>query len=122
MLCDLNEIKFKKESEINLVAATLSVLHHGEEHGDDAREDGEEGGQPGDEDAVRFFVYVNVNVYETLGFGALKNEGVEEVGIGHLCLLIAIKAATTQIPILATKRKRLIQKVRRLIWSLVKGV
>ena len=90
--------------------------------GDDVGEEGEDGGQPGNEDAVRLFVYVSVNVNETLGFGPLKYEGVEEVGIGHLCLLMAIKAATTQTPILQTKRKKFTQKVRRLICSLVKGV
>ena len=79
------------------------MLYHGEKDGDDVGEDGEDGGQPGDEDAIRFFVYV----YEILGFGPLKDEGVEEVGIGHLCLLMAIKAATTQTPILQTKRKKL---------------
>jgi hypothetical protein len=35
---------------------------------------------------------------------------------------MAIKAATTQTPILQTKRKKFTQKVRRLISSLVKGV
>ena len=58
MLCDRKQIKVERESEISLVAATLSVLHHGEEHGEDVREDGEDGGQPGDEDAIRFLVYV----------------------------------------------------------------
>jgi len=34
------------------------MLHHGVENSEDVREDGEDGGQPGDEDAIRFFVYV----------------------------------------------------------------
>ena len=58
MPCGRKQIKVERESEISLVAATLSVLHHGEEHGEDVREDGEDGGQPGDEDAIRFLVYV----------------------------------------------------------------
>ena len=60
MLCDRKEIKAERESEISLVAATLSVLHHGEEHGDDVGEDGGNGRKEGDEGAVglRFFVYV----------------------------------------------------------------
>ena len=59
------------------------MLHHGEEDGEDVGQDGEDGGQPRDEDAVRFFVYVDVNVNGSWGLGPLKDEGVEEVGIGH---------------------------------------
>ena len=59
------------------------MLHHGVEDGEDVGEDGEDGGQPGDEDTVRFFVYVDVNVNGSWGFGALEDEGVEEVGIDH---------------------------------------
>ena len=39
MLCEWKEIKAERESEISLVAATLSMLHHGEEHGEDVGED-----------------------------------------------------------------------------------
>jgi hypothetical protein len=109
---------------------TLSMLHHGVENSEDVREDGEDGGQPGDEDTVRFIacgIRIKMKIrfsgrWKAGGGRRLQDEGVEEVGVGHLCLLMAIRAATTQIPILATKRKRLIQKVRRLICSLVKGV
>ena len=60
MPCDRKQIKVERESEISLVAATLSMLHHGEEHGEDVGEDGEDGGQPRNGRAVRFrfFVYV----------------------------------------------------------------
>jgi hypothetical protein len=58
------------------------MFHHGVEDGEDVGKDGEDGGQPGDERAVRLRFYVYV--YETLEFGPLQDEGVEEVGIGHL--------------------------------------
>ena len=57
--------------------------HHREEDGDDVGEDGGNGRKEGDEGAVGFFVYVNVNVNGSWGLGPLKDEGVEEVGIGH---------------------------------------
>ena len=57
------------------------MLHHGVEDGEDVGEDGGNSQKERDKGTVgfRFFVYV----YETLGFGPLKNEGVEEVGIDH---------------------------------------
>ena len=58
MPCDRKQIKVERESEISLVAATLSMLHHGEEHGEDVGEDGEDGGQPRDVGAVRFRSFV----------------------------------------------------------------
>ncbi len=64
-------------------AAALSMPHHREEDGDDVREDGGNSQKERDKGTVgfRFFVYV----YETLGFGPLKDEGVEKLGIGdHL--------------------------------------
>ena len=98
--------------------------------GDDVGEEGEDGGQPGDERAVRLIacgIRIKMRIrfsgrWKAGGGRRLQDEGVEEVGIGHLCLLIAIKAATTQTPILQTKRNKFTQKVRRLICSLVKGV
>jgi hypothetical protein len=48
------------------------MLRHGEEDGDDVREDGGNGRKEGDERAVGFCFFVYV--YETLGFGPLKDE------------------------------------------------
>ena len=55
MLCDRKQIKVERESEISLVAATLSVLHHGEEDGDDVGEDGGNSQKERDKGTVGFF-------------------------------------------------------------------
>ena len=70
------------------------MLHHGVEDGDDVREDGEDGGQPGDEGAVGlglFAPWIRIKMrirfsgrWKAGGGRRLQDEGVDEVGVGHL--------------------------------------